>query len=135
MACAQARARALARDAGLDVRAQWAAAIIASELSTNVLKFGPPGTLTLRRSSGPPPFLEIEAADRGPGLRDVDDALRDGVSEGVDYARLDVSLAGRRGLGLGLGAVHRLAAQLTIRARPGGGTIVLARVVAAEPSR
>lgn len=124
----QARARAFARAVGLDVRAQWAVAIAASELSTNVTKFGPPGTLTLRVVAGPPPFLEIEAVDRGPGFADAEAALRDGVSEGVDRSAPDVLPSGRRGLGLGLGAVRRLTHELTITARPGGGSIVTARV-------
>lgn len=124
----QSRAREFARGVGLSVRAEWAVAIVASELTTNIMKFGPPGTLTLRLGAGPPPALEIEAADRGPGFADLDEALKDGVSEGFDPAKVESYSAARRGLGLGLGAARRMTDALTIGPRPGGGSIVLARV-------
>ncbi|UJR84562.1 ATP-binding protein [Sandaracinus amylolyticus] len=122
------RAKAFARDAGLDVRGQWAVAIAASELATNALKFGPPGALTLRVRRGPPRVLEVEAIDRGPGFVDLDEALRDGVSEGVDRATAEVLPVSRRGLGLGLGAVRRLMHELVVTAREGGGSVVIARL-------
>lgn len=128
-ATVSSRARAFARAAGLGVRAQWAVAIAASELSTNVVKFGLPGTLTLRLHPGPPLALEIEAADRGPGFTDPSHALRDGVSEGLDQAALGAPVARRRGLGLGLGAVQRMTDELTIQSRPGGGSVVVARML------
>jgi anti-sigma regulatory factor (Ser/Thr protein kinase) len=128
-ACVQSRARAFARAARLDVRTEWAFAIAASELSTNVVKFGLPGTLTLRLCPGPPLALEIEAADHGPGFADPERALCDGVSEGVDVTALGALPARRRGLGLGLGAVRRMSDGLTIEPRPGGGSIVVARML------
>jgi serine/threonine-protein kinase RsbT len=128
VALVQARARAFAREVGLGVRAQWAVAIAASELATNVLKFGAPGQLTLRVCLVPPPALEIEAVDCGPGFTDTERALRDGVSEGIDRAALDALPPARRGLGLGLGAVRRMTDELTIRAGAGGGSIVTARL-------
>lgn len=133
----QSRARAFAREIGLAVRAQWAVAIAASELATNVVKFGLPGTLTLRARPGPPAFLEIEAADRGPGFADVERALRDGVSEGLDLTTLDALPRSRRGLGTGLGAVRRLTDELSVHPRTGGGTLVTARIhlrVSARPA-
>ncbi len=132
-ACVSSRARVFARAAGLDVRTQWAAAIAASELSTNVVKFGLPGTLTLRLCLGPPLALEIEATDSGPGFADPGHALQDGVSEGLNLVTRDPRLTLPRGLGLGLGAVQRLTDQLTIRPRPGGGSIVVARVLLRPP--
>jgi anti-sigma regulatory factor (Ser/Thr protein kinase) len=123
------RALAFARAAGLDVRTQWAVAIAATELSTNVVKFGLPGTLTLRLQPGPPLALEIEAADRGPGFADLDHALRDGVSEGLDRTAPGPRPMARRGLGLGLGAVQRMTDALTVRPRLGGGSIITARLL------
>ncbi len=131
--CVQSRARAFARAAGLDRRAEWAFAIVASELATNVVKYGAPGTLTLRHRAGPPAALELEAADSGPGFADLDLALRDGVSEGVDVAMLGAHSPRRRGLGLGLGAVRRLSDELTIQPRLGGGSLVVARVLLRAP--
>lgn len=132
-ACVQSRALAFARAAGLDVRTQWAVAIAASELSTNIVKFGLPGTLTLRLQQGPPLALEIEAADYGPGFADLDHALRDGVSEGLDRTAPGPRPMARRGLGLGLGAVQRMTDELTIRPRLGGGSVVIARMLARLP--
>lgn len=128
-ACVQSRARAFARAAQLDRRAEWAFAIAASELATNVVKFGAPGALTLRRSPGPPAALALEAVDSGPGFADLPRALLDGVSEGVDTSAPGAVPSRRRGLGLGLGAVRRLCDELTVQPRPGGGSIVVARML------
>lgn len=128
MAYVQVRARAFARAARMPARSQWAYAIVASELASNVLKYGPTGTLTLRARETPMPCVEIETVDAGRGIGDVEQALRDGISEGIDHARAGTPLQARRGLGLGLGAVRRLADSLTIETREGGGTRVLARI-------
>ena len=56
-------------------------------------------------------FLEVEARDEGPGIEDVELALRDGYSTGD-------------GLGLGLPGARRLVDEFTIETRPGRGTVV-----------
>jgi serine/threonine-protein kinase RsbT len=127
VAYVQVRARAFARAASVPPRAQWAYAIVASELASNVLKYGLTGSITLRGRIAPRPFVEIETVDVGRGIRDVAHAIRDGISEGVDHAKEGTPLHARRGLGLGLGAVQRLSDSLRIATHAGGGTVVIAR--------
>jgi hypothetical protein len=58
--------------------------------------------------------VELLAIDKGPGMHDVQQCLRDGYST-----------AGTRGEGLG--AVQRLADEFDIYSHPGEGTVVMAR--------
>ena len=55
--------------------------------------------------------LALTFVDKGPGIADVEQALRDGYTTGS-------------GLGLGLGGARRLANQFEIASRPGHGTCV-----------
>ena len=61
-----------------------------------------------------PPGIELVTIDAGPGLRDVSAALRDGHST-----------AGT--LGIGLGAIRRLADFCDLYSVPGHGTVLVAR--------
>jgi anti-sigma regulatory factor (Ser/Thr protein kinase) len=90
-------------------------ATIVSELGSNVLKYARAGTLELRRvrhagAAG----VEIVASDAGPGIADVELALRDHYSSG-------------RTLGLGLPGVRRMADAIEITPTAGGGTTVRVR--------
>ena len=92
------------------------AAVVASELATNLDKHAHDGVLYLQ----PLPLgggLELVAADRGPGIADVTAALADGFSTSGT-------------LGDGLGAVRRIADALTIHSEPTG---TLARATLAAP--
>jgi len=122
----QRRARAFAAALGLSVRAQWEVAIAASEATTNILKYAARGSVTLRAVLGPPPGLEMRAADEGPGIPDVSAALRDGCSRGIDMTAPDWVRA-RGGLGLGLGAIRRLMDSVVITRGAAGGTVLVAR--------
>jgi len=88
----------------------------ASELARNTLIYGRGGTLTLEevlnnRKRG----LRLTFEDQGPGIADVDLALKDGFTTG-------------NGLGLGLSGARRLSQDFTITSRPGEGTrVVIAR--------
>lgn len=119
-------ARKLAFAFGLPRKAQWEVAVAVSEASTNILKFGNRGAITLRLVPGPPLVLELEAVDQGPGIPDPALSREDGVSEGKRRCEA-TSLRGFRGLGTGLGAIGRLMDELTIQTRPQGGTRLLAR--------
>ncbi|KAB8168876.1 SpoIIE family protein phosphatase [Streptomyces sp. 3MP-14] len=93
------------------------AAVLASELATNLDKHAHDGALYLQ----PLPLgggLELVAVDRGPGIPDVHAALADGFSTSGT-------------LGGGLGAVRRIADQLTIHSDP-GGTLVRATLAAPD---
>jgi anti-sigma regulatory factor (Ser/Thr protein kinase)/serine/threonine protein phosphatase PrpC len=114
-----AEARRLARE--LALRLGFGAAegeeiaLVLSELASNLVRHAGGGTLHLRPlKEGGRPGLEIESVDRGPGIANVEEALRDGFST-----------AG--GLGYGLGVVNRLTDRLDIRSRPRQGTQVLCR--------
>jgi len=119
------RFAALAAAAGLDEVRTGEAALIASELASNVLKHAQRGGAVLgavfehgRRG------VVIAAWDRGPGMN-LDACLRDGMS-----------MAGTRGAGLG--AVARLATRFDAYTPYGRGSVVVATVFprrAAPPAR
>ncbi|MEU8822175.1 SpoIIE family protein phosphatase [Streptomyces sp. NPDC048636] len=104
---AAATARDVARERGLPGALPDQAAVIASELASNLDKHASDGTLYIQ----PTPFgagVEILAADRGPGMPELERCLSDGYTT-----------AGT--LGVGLGAVSRLATHFLIRTGTGGG--------------
>ena len=88
----------------------------ASELARNVVVYGGGGTLSLEAlNDGNRRGLRLAFEDRGPGIPDVEAALRDGFTTGS-------------GLGLGLGGAKRLCNDFEIESRPGEGTrVVIAR--------
>ncbi len=93
-------------------------AIVATELATNLLKHAGGGELVMRVAQvGGVPVVELLALDRGPGIGNVGESLRDGFST-------------TGSLGTGLGAVRRLSATFNLYTAPGGGTAVLSRVAA-----
>ncbi|MFW6723220.1 SpoIIE family protein phosphatase [Streptomyces sp. MAR4 CNY-716] len=95
------------------------AAVLASELASNLVKHAKDGALYLQpqpTGSG----LEILAADRGPGMAELTRCLTDGYST-------------TRSLGAGLGAVRRIASDFAIRSASGWGTIAYAGL--APPGR
>jgi serine/threonine-protein kinase RsbT len=85
----------------------------ASELARNVVVYGGGGTLALEAlNDGNRRGLRLAFEDRGPGIPDVEAALRDGFTTG-------------NGLGLGLGGAKRLCNEFDITSRPGEGTRVV----------
>jgi anti-sigma regulatory factor (Ser/Thr protein kinase) len=97
-------------------------ALVATELATNLVRHAGGGELLLRPlivagQSG----LEILALDRGPGISNVEQALRDGYSTSGTN-------------GAGLGAVRRLTHRCEVFSAPGAGTVVLARFVFGAPA-
>jgi serine/threonine-protein kinase RsbT len=82
----------------------------ASELARNAVLYGGGGTLLLEAlNDGPRRGLRLVFSDEGPGIPDVELALRDGYTT-----------AG--GLGLGLGGARRLVNEFEIDSQPGKGT-------------
>jgi serine/threonine-protein kinase RsbT len=88
----------------------------ASEIGRNTLVYGGGGVMRVREvANGTRPGLRVEFEDQGPGIADIEQALRDGYTSGS-------------GLGLGLGGAKRLVSQFEITSAPGAGTkIVLTR--------
>lgn len=123
-ACAATETRAFAQRAGLETRAQWEVSIAASELATNVLKFAGGGTLEIRHVLSPRRAVVIEVTDHGGGIGDVTAAVTDGWSEGGPLTPERAAAA--RGLGVGLGSVHRMMDDVNIQTEPGHGTRIVA---------
>lgn len=102
---------------GADAVRSGEAAIVATELATNLVKHGQGGEILLREIRDDMAFhaLEIHALDKGPGMASVNACLRDGYST-----------AGSAGTGLG--AAQRMAGQFQIHSQAGQGTAVWARL-------
>ncbi|MRW84919.1 anti-sigma regulatory factor [Pseudoduganella sp. FT26W] len=84
----------------------------ASELARNTIKYGGGGVVVLERlRDGLRKGLRLVFADTGPGIEDIELALRDGYTSGG-------------GLGLGLGGTKRLVDEFNIDSRPGEGAAV-----------
>jgi serine/threonine-protein kinase RsbT len=84
----------------------------ASELARNTIKYGGGGEVHLDSlEDGFKRGVGLIFVDNGPGIADLEQALRDGFTTGG-------------GLGLGLGGSKRLADEFEIDSRPGEGTAV-----------
>ena len=90
-------------------------ALAVTEAASNLHKHASEGSLWLGvNRDGEPPGIDLVTIDAGPGLPDVAAALRDGHST-----------AGT--LGIGLGAIQRLADSAGLYSVPGHGTALAAR--------
>jgi serine/threonine-protein kinase RsbT len=83
----------------------------ASELARNTLIHGRGGSMELATLNGPRVGIRLTFEDRGPGIPDIELALRDGFTTGS-------------GLGLGLGGAKRLVNEFEVKSRVGEGTKV-----------
>jgi len=90
-------------------------AISVTEAASNLHKHARQGSLLLRIGrDGGMPGIELVTIDAGPGLRDTSTAMRDGHSTSGT-------------LGIGLGAIRRLADFCELYSAPGHGTVLAAR--------
>jgi len=104
--------RTWAIDLGFGLVDQTKLVTAASELARNTVNYGGGGTVRMGAlSNGSHLGLELTFEDHGPGIADVELALRDGYTTGS-------------GLGLGLGGARRLANEFEIDSHPGEGTRV-----------
>jgi serine/threonine-protein kinase RsbT len=84
----------------------------ASELARNTVTYGGGGTVELEAvEDNGRRGLRLTFEDHGPGIADIDMAMKDGYTTGS-------------GLGLGLGGARRLSNEFEIHSRPGEGTVV-----------
>jgi anti-sigma regulatory factor (Ser/Thr protein kinase) len=116
---AQRRAKVVALAIGFPRRACGELAIVASELSSNILKYGKCGRMAfVEVREGEGIGLSIRAYDAGPPFRDLRSAVLDGCD---DLGPIDPDHLSRRGgLGAGLGAVIRLTHSFRVEQdRPG----------------
>lgn len=107
-------ARAMAMSLGQGEERGEKAAIVTSEIATNLLKHGGGGRILMNGvPSASGMWMSIAGVDTGPGIENIAEALRDGVST-----------TGTQGSGLG--AIQRLSDRFDIYSRGGEGTVVLA---------
>lgn len=127
IASARRAGQRLAQDAGFDDVRSGQVAIVISEAATNILKHAGEGRIALAPVfCGEAAGIEVLALDKGPGIANLGQALRDGVSS-----------AGTAGTGLG--AMRRLADEFDVYAHPGKGAVFCMRLwpgagAAAEPA-
>ncbi len=111
------RARELARQLGFGAVDQSRIATAVSELTRNVVCYAVDGQgeVAIREldASGRT-GIEIVVSDNGPGIHDVDQALRDGFTSGS-------------GMGMGLPGTRRLMDEMTVDSEVGRGTVVTIR--------
>jgi len=84
----------------------------ASELARNIINYGGGGEMTLiPLSEGLRKGLKLVFSDAGPGIPDIELAMKDGYTTGG-------------GMGLGLGGAKRLSSEFSIESKVGAGTRV-----------
>jgi len=104
--------REMAVEIGFSLVDQTKLVTAASELARNAVIYGGGGTVKIEilrddRRTG----LRLTFTDQGPGIPDIELALKDGYTTGD-------------GLGIGLGGSRRLVNEFEIDSRPGAGTRV-----------
>jgi serine/threonine-protein kinase RsbT len=112
------RVRQAVRDAavelGFSIVDQTKVVTAASELARNTYIYGGGGRVLLELlNSDSRHGLRLVFDDDGPGIADIEQALRDGYTTGS-------------GLGMGLGGARRLVNEFEIESKPGGGTRIVA---------
>ena len=106
------RVRALAVEAGFSLVDQTKIVTAASELARNTVVHGRGGVVEMDLLvEGARRGIRLTFTDHGPGIADIEQAMKDGYSSGG-------------GLGLGLGGAKRLSNEFEVRSRPGEGTVV-----------
>jgi serine/threonine-protein kinase RsbT len=104
--------RTWAVEIGFNLVEQTKIVTAASELARNTIDHGGGGAARLRTlRDGGRVGLRLTFEDKGPGIADVNLALKDGYTT-------------RGGLGLGLSGARRLSSEFEIESRPGEGTRV-----------
>ena len=115
---ARQQARSAAKGLGFGLVDQSRITTAVSELARNVVRYatGSRGEAIISelRSEAKGTGLEIVVRDDGPGIADVNQALRDGFTSG-------------QGLGMGLPGTKRLMDDMTVESAPGRGTTVTIR--------
>lgn len=112
-----------ARSQGMSQAETGRCALVATEVSTNLVKYGKHGSVTVDSfSEWGMAGVQIVAADKGPGFSNFLASSRDGVSTGGS-------------LGIGLGGIMRASDFFEVFTVPGQGSAMLSRIVmgAARP--
>lgn len=110
---ARQRGRELAVQLGFSDTDQTLVATAVSEIVRNIVTYAGSGKVLLEIVEGSTGHgIRVQATDSGPGIGDVDMALRDGFSTG-------------NSLGMGLPGARRLMDEFTIDSAPGSGTTIV----------
>lgn len=105
----------LAQEIGFSPAERQGISTAVSELARNIIKYAGAGEITLERiGTEGQAGIQITARDRGPGIPDIEAAMRDHFSSSGT-------------LGLGLPGVRRLMDDFEIDSKPGMGTRVVIR--------
>jgi anti-sigma regulatory factor (Ser/Thr protein kinase) len=114
----------LAASQGMSASEAGRCALVATEVSTNLVKYGRHGTVTVDAfSEWGTGGVQIVAADKGPGFSNFLASSRDGVSTGGS-------------LGIGLGGIMRASDLFEVFTVPGQGSTLMCRIAKgnAKPS-
>ncbi|MFF5506501.1 SpoIIE family protein phosphatase [Streptomyces roseolus] len=120
-------AEAASARAGLDPHATAVAALVATELATNLVKHAGGGRIMINLTGSPAPLpdaapcVQITSIDYGPGIRDVAAALKDGCTTIPSS------------LGAGLGTCRRISTHFDLHSRMGRGTVAVASIRSQHP--
>ncbi len=113
---ARRSAVSLAQNLGFNEIEASKAAIIASEMASNLARYAEQGEIVLRSlENANGRGLELLAIDKGPGMSDVGEFLRDGYST-------------TGSAGIGFGAIARQSDLFDLYTIPGKGTTLLAQI-------
>ncbi|CAL9647841.1 SpoIIE family protein phosphatase [Streptomyces sp. enrichment culture] len=112
---------------GMDAHTTAVAALVATELATNLVKHAGGGRIVIDLT-GPSdtladttPCVQITSLDHGPGIRDIAAALKDGFTTAASS------------LGAGLGTCRRISGDFDLHSRPDRGTVAVARISPRPP--
>jgi serine/threonine-protein kinase RsbT len=108
---ARQAARELATRLGFSRTELTVIATAVSEVARNIVRFAGSGELVVELLGPPRPGMRVVARDTGPGIADVEQAMRDGYST-------------YHGLGLGLPGARRLMDEFAVVSELGRGTTV-----------
>lgn len=106
------RLKEMATKIGMGLVNQTKLITAASELSRNMLRYANGGMITLEIvSKGRENGIRLTFSDEGPGIANIEQAMKDGFSTG-------------KSLGLGLPGTRRLVSDFQIDSKVGVGTVV-----------
>lgn len=103
--------RKLAKNSGYKSIDQTIIATAISEICRNVLQYAGRGQVKIEERKNDRPCIAIIVEDWGPGIENVEEALKEGFSS-------------KEGLGIGLSGTKRLMDQFEIQTSSGRGTTV-----------
>lgn len=106
------RLKEISTKIGMSLLSQTKLITAASELVRNMLKYASGGTVHLETiNSNGKTGIRLVFQDKGPGIPDIKEAMKDGFSTG-------------KSLGVGLPGAKRLVNEFNIQSEPGVGTTV-----------